>query len=86
MFTSNLAEGLNHFDRSEPRERRASGNCYSIAPFWLYRRVAHTLSMYSSGLNIIPSLAVWTTILPVRWFFVPDFRWLAGFGGFAVFR
>ena len=60
-------------DRREPRvDVGRSGNGHSIAPFWLYIRVAHHAEMYSSGVN--PSVAARSAISRVRLLAAPVCR------------
>ena len=60
-------------DRREPRvDVGRSGNGHSIAPFWLYIRVAHHAEMYSSGVN--PSVAARSAISRVRLLAAPFCR------------
>ena len=78
---SNLCARHFHFDlvadlgldRREPRvDVGRSGNGHSIAPFWLYIRVAHHAEMYSSGVN--PSVAARSAISRVRLLAAPVCR------------
>src|SRR6516165_7208352 len=67
-FHFNLAERVHlGLDAGEPRVNEGrSGNCHPIAPFWLYRRLRSTLSMYSSGVK--PYAAAWSAISRVEAF------------------